>query len=151
MQVAEVKIWGKLVGAVAWDEETGYATFEYDPKFKQLGWDLSPLKMPVSDTRNQFSFPELRKDRNSEYDTFKGLPGLLADALPDKYGNQLINLWLAQQGRPQNSMNPVEMLCFIGNRGIGALEFELAVLKETKRSFSIEMDSLVTTANAGPA
>jgi serine/threonine-protein kinase HipA len=57
--------------------------------------------MPVSDNRNQFSFPELRKDKNSEYDTFKGLPGLLADALPDKYGNQLINLWLAQQGRPQ--------------------------------------------------
>lgn len=146
MKVAEVKIWGELVGAVAWDEETGYATFEYDPKFKQLGWDLAPLKMPVSDDRNQFSFAELRKDKNSEYDTFKGLPGLLADALPDKYGNQLINLWLAQQGRPQNSMNPVEMLCFIGTRGMGALEFEPAVLKESKRTFSIEIDSLVTTA-----
>ena len=146
MQVAEVKIWGKLVGAVAWDTETGYATFEYDPKFKQLGWDLSPLKMPVSNSRNEFSFPELRKDRNSAYDTFKGLPGLLADALPDKYGNQLINLWLAQQGRPQESMNPVEMLCFIGTRGMGALEFEPAVLKETKRTFSIEIDTLVATA-----
>jgi serine/threonine-protein kinase HipA len=146
MQVAEVKIWGKLAGAVAWDAETGVATFEYDPKFKQLGWDISPLKMPVSDSRNQFSFPELRKDKNSEYDTFKGLPGLLADALPDKYGNQLINLWLAQQGRPQDSMNPVEMLCFIGTRGIGALEFKPAVLKETKRTFSIEIDCLVATA-----
>lgn len=146
MYVAEVKIWGTLVGAVAWDTNAGYATFEYDPKFKQLGWDLSPLKMPVSHSKNQFSFPELRKDKNSEYDTFKGLPGLLADALPDKYGNQLINLWLAQQGRPQDSMNPVEMLCFIGTRGMGALEFEPAVLKENKRSFSIEIDSLVETA-----
>ena len=146
MQVAEVKIWGKLVGAVAWDTDRGFATFEYDPKFKQLGWDLAPLKMPVSDNRNQFSFPELRKDKNSEYDTFKGLPGLLADALPDKYGNQLINLWLAQQGRPQDSMNPVEMLCFIGSRGLGALEFEPAVLKESKRAFSIEIDSLVAIA-----
>jgi serine/threonine-protein kinase HipA len=146
MQVAEVKIWGKLAGAVAWDTERGFATFEYDPKFKQLGWDLAPLKMPVSGSRNQFSFPELRKDKNSEYDPFKGLPGLLADALPDKYGNQLINLWLAQQGRPQDSMNPVEMLCFIGTRGMGALEFEPAVLKETKRAFSIEIDSLVATA-----
>jgi serine/threonine-protein kinase HipA len=146
MQVAEVKIWGRLVGAVAWDPQSGLATFEYAPTFKQLGWDLAPLKMPVSDNRNLFSFPELQKDKNSEYDTFKGLPGLLADALPDKYGNELINIWLAQQGRPQNSMNPVEMLCFIGTRGMGALEFEPAVLKENKRTFTVEMDSLVATA-----
>ncbi|MCF8359691.1 MAG: type II toxin-antitoxin system HipA family toxin [Prolixibacteraceae bacterium] len=146
MQVAEVEIWGKLVGAVAWNKETGYATFEYDTKFKQLDWDLSPIKMPVNESRSIYSFPELRKDGNSEFDTFKGLPGLLADSLPDKYGNQLINLWLAQQGRPQNSMNPVEMLCFIGTRGMGALEFKPAVLKEGKRAFSIEIDSLVETA-----
>lgn len=146
MQVAEVKIWGYLVGAVAWDTATGFATFEYDPKFKQSGWDLAPLKMSISDNRNQFSFPELRKNNDTVHDTFKGLPGLLADALPDKYGNQLINLWLAQQGRPQDSMNPVEKLCFIGSRGMGALEFEPAVLKESKRTFSIEIDSLVSTA-----
>ena len=146
MQVAEVKIWGKLVGAVAWDQDNGLATFEYDPKFKSLGWELAPLKMPVSGNQNQFSFPELRKDKNAAYDTFKGLPGLLADALPDRYGNQLINLWLAQQGRPQDSMNPIEMLCFIGTRGMGALEFEPVILKENKRTFSIEIDSLVATA-----
>lgn len=146
MQVAEVKIWGKLAGAVAWDPKSGISTFEYDSRFKQLGWDLAPLKMPLSDNRNSFTFPELRKDRYSQHDTFKGLPGLLADALPDKYGNQLINLWLAQQGRPQDSMNPVEMLCFIGTRGMGALEFEPAILKESKRTFSVEIDSLVATA-----
>lgn len=146
MQTAEVKIWGTLVGAVAWDAATGYSTFEYGPKFRQSGLDLAPLKMPVSDNRNIFSFPELRKDRDSEYDTFKGLPGLLADSLPDRYGNQLINLWLAQQGRAQDSMNPVEMLCFIGTRGMGALEFEPSVLKEPKRAFSIEIDNLVATA-----
>lgn len=146
MQVAEVKIWGKLVGAVAWDQDNGLATFEYDPKFKSLGWELAPLKMPVSGNQNQFSFPELRKDKNAAYDTFKGLPGLLADALPDRYGNQLINLWLSQQGRPQDSMNPIEMLCFIGTRGMGALEFEPVILKENKRTFSIEIDSLVATA-----
>jgi serine/threonine-protein kinase HipA len=147
MNVAEVKIWGKLAGAVAWDENAGYATFEFDPEFRQLGWDLAPLKMPVTGASSQFSFPELRKDKNSELDTFRGLPGLLADALPDKYGNQLINLWLAQQGRPQESMNPIEMLCFIGTRGMGAMEFEPAVLKEYKRPFSIEIDSLVETAS----
>jgi serine/threonine-protein kinase HipA len=146
MQIAEVKIWGEFVGAVAWDTDIGLATFEYEPKFKSLNWDLSPLKMPVHENRNRFSFPELQKDKKSAYDTFKGLPGILADALPDTYGNQMINLWLAQQGRPQDSMNPVEMLCFIGTRGMGALEFEPAVLKENKRTFSIEMDSLVTTA-----
>jgi serine/threonine-protein kinase HipA len=146
MQVAEVKIWGQLVGAVAWDQDNGLATFEYNPKFKSLAWELAPLKMPVSGSRNQFSFPELRKDKNAAYDPFKGLPGLLADALPDRYGNQLINLWLAQQGRPQDSMNPVEMLCFIGSRGMGALEFEPVMLKENKRPFSIEIDSLVATA-----
>ncbi|MFN5493796.1 MAG: type II toxin-antitoxin system HipA family toxin, partial [Bacteroidota bacterium] len=96
--------------------------------------------------RNIFRFPELKPDRNSPFDTFKGLPGLLADVLPDTYGNQLINLWLAQNGREPNSMNPVEMLCFIGTRGMGALEFEPAALKESKRTFSIEMDSLVDIA-----
>ena len=146
MQIAEVKIWGKLVGAVAWDTDRGFSTFEYEPKFKQSGYDLAPLKMPVSDNRNQFTFPELRKGKNPEHDTFKGLPGLLADSLPDKYGNQLINLWLAQQGRAQDSMNPAEMLCFIGTRGMGALEFEPALLRETKRAFSLEIESLVATA-----
>jgi serine/threonine-protein kinase HipA len=146
MQVAHVNIWGKMAGAVAWDATLGYAFFEFDPKFKQLGWDLAPLKLPISSPISTFSFPELRKDRNSAYDTFKGLPGFLADSLPDKYGNQLINLWLAKQGRPQDSMNPVEMLCFIGSRGMGALEFEPAVLNESKRTFSIEIDTLVETA-----
>lgn len=146
MDVAEVKIWGKLAGAVAWDETTGYATFEYDPDFRHHGWDLAPLKMPVADSGHLYAFPELRKDRNAEFDTFKGLPGLIADALPDRYGNRLINVWLAQQGRPPESMNPVEMLCFIGTRGMGAMEFEPPVLKEYIRPFSIEIDSLVDTA-----
>ena len=146
IKVAEVHIWGELVGAVAWDEDTGLATFEYDPGFKKLNWELSPLKMPVTSTKNIFSFPELRKNRDALYDAFKGLPGLLADALPDNYGNQLINMWLAQQGRPQDSMNPVEMLCFIGTRGMGALEFKPTVIKEHKKTFSVEIDSLVSVA-----
>ena len=74
------------------------------------------------------------------------MPGLLADALPDRYGNDLINMWLAKEGRPLNSMNPVEMLCFIGSRGIGALEFEPVIIKENKRTFSVEIDGLVEIA-----
>jgi serine/threonine-protein kinase HipA len=146
MHIAEIKIWGELVGAVYWDERTGLASFEYAPDFKKLNWELAPLKMPVSSSKKIITFPELRKDKDAELDTFKGLPGLLADVLPDKYGNQLINMWLAQQGRPHDSMNPVEMLCFIGTRGMGALEFEPATFSEGKRPFSIEIESLVEIA-----
>lgn len=146
MNVAIVKIWGQQVGAVAWDDQTGLASFEYDTTFKNLNWELSPLKMPINSGRGVFSFPELKQGKNDLFDTFKGLPGLLADVLPDRYGNELINLWLAQQGRPLNSMNPVEMLCFIGTRGMGAMEFEPANFNVNKSSFSIEMDSLVDIA-----
>jgi serine/threonine-protein kinase HipA len=146
MTLAEVKIWGELVGAVAWNEKTSLASFEYAQSFKKMNIELAPLKMPVNGSKNIFSFPELRKDWNAVYDTFKGLPGLLSDSLPDKYGNQLINRWLAQIGRPQNSMNPVEMLCFIGSRGMGALEFEPSSIKENKNTFSVEIDSLVDIA-----
>ena len=146
MNTAIVKIWGQMVGAVAWNETTGIASFEYDPSFKKLGWELSPLKMPLTQEHKIYSFSELRKERDSSFDTFKGLPGLLADMLPDRYGNELINLWLAQQGRAENSMSPVEMLCFIGKRGMGALEFEPAIIKQNMNTFAIEMDSLVETA-----
>lgn len=147
MHVAEVHIWNYFVGAVAWDENRQITTFEYDPQFKQLGWDLSPIKMPINSSKSLFEFTELKKIRDSIYDTFKGLPGLLADSLPDNYGNQLINIWLAKQGRPQNSMNPVEMLCFLGNRGMGALEFKPASIKQSSYTFSVEIDSLVNVAS----
>lgn len=147
VDVAEIRIWGELVGAVRWDAAQRLGFFEYAPSFIRQGWDLSPLKMPISRGARIYSFPELRPGRNDVEDTFKGLPGLLADALPDRYGNRLINIWLAQQGRPADSMNPVEKLCFIGQRGMGALEFEPAQVKTRKTSFSIELDSLVGVAN----
>lgn len=146
MNTALVKIWGELAGAVAWDNTTGYAIFEYDPKFKRKGWELAPIQMPVSESKSSYNFPALRKKSDPALDTFKGLPGLLADVLPDRYGNELINLWLARQGRPLDSMNPVETLCFIGTRGMGALEFEPTTLKESKRTFSVDIDSLVDIA-----
>ena len=143
---AQVKIWGEIVGAVRWDAEQQLGFFQYDSKFLQKGWDLSPIRMPISDGSRIYSFPELRPGRGETEDTFKGLPGLLSDALPDKYGNRLIHVWLAQQGRAENSMNPVEKLCFIGSRGMGALEFEPAQIKASKSSFSLELDSLVELA-----
>ncbi len=147
VDVAEVKIWGRLAGAVRWDDSRQLGYFQYDPKFIEKGWDLSPVKMPLNQGSRIYSFPELRKGINETEDAFNGLPGLLADSLPDKYGNRLINTWLSRQGRPENSMNPVEKLCFIGARGMGALEFEPAQMKTAKRSFSLELDSLVEVAN----
>ena len=146
VDVAEVKIWGELAGAVRWDLEQRLGYFQYDAKFLQKGWDLSPIKMPIENGSRIYSFPELRPGRGETEDTFKGLPGLLSDALPDKYGNRLINIWLAQQGRQENSMNPVEKLCFIGTRGMGALEFEPTQIKSSKNSFSLELNSLVEVA-----
>jgi serine/threonine-protein kinase HipA len=143
--VARVKIWGINVGAVAWNEDTQLASFQYEPSFLQKNIELAPLTMPIAEGNRIFSFPELRQ-KQTELDTFKGLPGLLADVLPDKYGNQLMNAYLAQQGRPIGSMNPVEKLCFIGSRGMGALEFEPSNLGTHKRPFDVEVDNLVDVA-----
>lgn len=139
---AFINIWNRRVGAIAWDDNNGLATFEYEPSFLANQWDLSPLKMPIVGSEKQiFSFPELRGTT-----TYRGLPGLLADVLPDKYGNSLINAWLAINGRPSNSMNPVELLCFIGKRGMGALEFEPVLPKTNNGATKIELNSLIHIA-----
>jgi len=137
VKTAYVKLWGERVGAVAWDEQQQLASFEYDPKFLRSGLPISPIKMPLEN--RIFSFPELR-----DVATFKGLPGLLADVLPDRYGNDLINIWLAQNGRPEGSLNPVELLCFIGSRGMGALEFEPSTAPSTK-THALDLSSLIET------
>ena len=143
---AYVNIWDSLVGVVTWDVNKQFANFQYDKDFLNKNWDISPLKMSISNGDRIYSFPELLHSKNSGEDTFKGLPGLLADSLPDKYGNLLIEKWLAQNGRPANSMNPVEKLCFIGSRGMGALEFEPATQKTNSNTFAIELSSLVEIA-----
>ncbi len=142
INTAYIHIWDKLVGAVAWNPATGVADFEYDSSFARHGWELSPIKMPAGRSEI-YTFPELR-DSN----TFRGLPGLLADILPDKYGNALINTWLTRHGRPTNSLNPIELLCFIGIRGMGALEVEPSFPKAGLESTRIELNSLVETAEA---
>lgn len=138
---AFVNIWNRRVGAISWDNEQGVSSFEFDINFLDSNCDISPIMMPLSRRNRIFTF---RETQNSI--TFKGLPGLLADILPDKYGNTLINNWLIRQGRPVNSLNPVEILCFIGNRGMGALEFEPVNPKPNNNSTKIEIDSLVDVA-----
>ncbi len=141
---AFINLWNERVGAIAWDADKGVANFEFEPSFLRSGLDIAPLKMPISAANGRiFSFPDLRDSQ-----TFKGLPGLLADVLPDRYGNTLINAWLARVGRPADSMNPVEMLCFIGQRGMGALEFEPVEPKGKNTSTKLEVDSLVEISEA---
>lgn len=139
MVVAQVRLWDKLVGAVLWNYDRGYATFEFDVGFLKSGLDVAPITMPLAKVRKgdifQFS--------NLPAETFHGLPGLLSDALPDRFGNQLIDLWLASQGRDKGSMSPVERLCYLGTRGMGALEFEPTERNEKEPSKNLEVGALV--------
>jgi serine/threonine-protein kinase HipA len=138
VRTAFVKLLGQRIGAVVWDEGQELAFFEYDRRFASGKLDISPVRMPLGS--RIYSFPELRRNT-----TFKGLPGLLADSLPDRYGNELINGWLARHGRAENSLNPVELLCFIGNRGMGALEFEPSTLTAQEQGQVLELSSLIET------
>ena len=137
--VAEVRLWGRRIGAVSLAEGDDVATFQYDPAFARSGIEISPVTMPLSN--RVYTFPELSRK------TFYGLPGLLADSLPDKFGNALIDAWLARQGRTAESFNAVERLCYTGQRGMGALEFAPAIGPAARKSTRIEIDKLVELAS----
>lgn len=137
--VAKVKLWGRTIGAVALEDGAETATFEYDRNFAGSGIEIAPLTMPLSP--RLYSFPALPRI------TFNGLPGLLADSLPDRFGSALINAWLARQGRTPESFNAVERLCYIGSRGMGALEFAPALGTTTKQTTHIEVAKLVELAS----
>lgn len=137
--VAEVKLWERTIGAVALEDGAATATFEYDPAFAGSGIEVAPLVMPLSG--RLYEFPALRAD------TFHGLPGLLADSLPDRFGNALIDAWLGRQGRTSGSFNAVERLCYTGARGMGALEFAPALGPVARQTSHIEVDRLVELAS----
>lgn len=143
MNAARVKIWGEYVGAVLWDAEREIGIFEFEPAFIKKDLDLSPFQMPLKEIKRGNTVFEF--NRLNKY-TFYGLPGLLADALPDKYGTQLLDAWLAAHGRMPGSMNPVERLCYLGKRGMGAMEFEPSTRNEKDISVTVEIRSLVEMA-----
>ncbi|OGQ97786.1 MAG: toxin HipA [Deltaproteobacteria bacterium RIFOXYD12_FULL_57_12] len=137
--VAEVRLWGRAIGAVSLTDNADIAAFEYDPAFAGSGIEISPLMMPLAS--RIYTFPELSRR------TFHGLPGLLADSLPDKFGNALINAWLATQGRSPDSFNAVERLCYMGVRGMGALEYAPATGPKARQATRIHIDKLVDLAS----
>lgn len=137
--VAEVRLWGRTIGAVSLEEGNDVAAFEYDPVFARSGIEISPITMPLSN--RVYTFPELSRK------TFYGLPGLLADSLPDKFGHALIDAWLATQGREPDSFSAVERLCYTGERGMGALEFRPAIGPKAGQASQIQIDKLVELAS----
>lgn len=118
-EVVNVILWGEVIGAIYWDKKRSYAIFEFEDNFKNKELDVSPLKMPIVETNIPVSFPENRDIR-----CFHGLPGLVADSLPDDFGNQLINEWFVRSGHSIDEITPLDRLCYVGKRGMGALEYE---------------------------
>ena len=136
--LAEIRLWGSSIGAVSLNEGEQFAAFQYMPEFVRSQREVSPLCMPLSDRVYVFhSLP---------YRTFRGLPGLLADSLPDKFGNALIDAWLVQQGRQPHGFNAIERLCYTGTRGMGALEFFPALGPDPSLSAELDVQALVRLA-----
>ena len=136
--LAEVWLWGTRVGIVSLANEDPIASFEYDSEFLQSGIEIAPLAMPLD--RRVYRFPGLAEE------SFNGLPGLLADSLPDSYGNALINAWLATHGRQPGDFDPVERLCYVGRRGMGALEFKPALGPKPTTSHRLDVEALAKLA-----
>jgi serine/threonine-protein kinase HipA len=136
---ARVLLWGSVIGAVTWLEDREVGVFQYAPDFLPSGVQPSPLVMPLGEF--PYEFPALARN------TFRGLPGLLADSLPDTFGNAVIDAWLASKGRTAASFHPVERLCYTGRRGMGALEFEPAMNGPGTDASVVDVANLVELAN----
>lgn len=140
---AIINVWGNIAAYIVWDEKRNMGVFEYEPEFLQKALDLSPLHMPVSQAFNQtlpYSFPYLDKK------VFSGLPGLLSDSLPDLFGNKVIDQWQKYSSRNIRSLNPIERLCFMGKRAMGALEFKPVLDGKYKISDEIQLDEIANIA-----
>ncbi|MGI1671295.1 MAG: type II toxin-antitoxin system HipA family toxin [Neptuniibacter sp.] len=139
MEALNVSYQNQPVGAVSFDTDTGQGAFEYDPGFIQSGIELSPLKMPLAN--RIYTFPELNEH------TFKGLPGLVADSLPDDFGNAVLNAWMAGRGESPQNITPLQRLQYTGKRGMGALEYTPATrIKSLNASQQVAIESLVVIA-----
>lgn len=136
----EVRLWGRRVGAVALDPRLGFYAFEYDPTFVTQGIEVAPLTMPLAQAADPFIFADLPTA------TFKRLPALLADALPDDFGNALIDAWMANKGIAKDAITPLDRLAYMGKRGMGALEFRPARSPKVASHTAIKLSRLVESA-----
>lgn len=135
-----VNLWGERVGALLWDKRKQLAVFEYDRQFIRSGLQISPLLMAASD--RLYQFPDLKNTK-----TFQGLPGVIADSLPEKFGNRLLDTYLARYGKKLQDLSPLERLCYIGSRGMGALEYEPDFeTRSLNKPIAIEVSDLVDLA-----
>jgi len=140
VRVIEVRVWGKRVGAVALDDRLGYYAFAYEPEWRRTGIELAPLTLPLDDRSAAFVFPSLPDA------TFNRLSGMLADALPDDFGNALIDAWMAERGFAKSEVTPLDRLAYMGKRGVGALEFKPERGSHSESAAPLEMKSLVENA-----
>ena len=136
---ANVYLWGTHIGTVLLTDESPIAKFQYTDEFREMGVEVSPLKMPLSAT--VFEFPDL------PVRSFHGLPGLLSDSLPDKFGNKVIAAWLREQGNRPEDLNAVDRLCYAGRRGMGALEYKPALLSKEDVSERLTVAALSELAD----
>lgn len=142
--IVNVKIWDRIVGALIWDKNKNVASFQFEPKFLRAGLDVSPIVMPLKKSGRDIVYQFLG-NRN---ECFKGLPGLIADSLPDKYGNEIINEWFAAHGLTGEEITPLDRLCYVGSRGMGALEFVPDKdIKELNVSSRLHMEELTALAD----
>ena len=138
----EVRIWGQQVGAVAPDPKAGCYAFEYAPSWQRKRIELAPLTMPVDTVSAIYLFPSLPEP------SFKRLPGLLADALPDDFGNALIDAWMARRGIGKDAISTLDRLAYMGRRGMGALEFKPAQGSHSESAEPLQMKLLVEAARS---
>lgn len=138
-EVIKVKYKEQDLGAVSYNTETHVGAFEYFPEFIKTGIELSPIKMPLA--KKIYTFPQIDRD------TFKGLPGLIADSLPDDFGNAVMNAWIASQGKSTSDISPLQRLQYTGTRGMGALSYTPATKrKNLNASQPIHIESLISIA-----
>ena len=136
---ANVYLWGTHVGTVSLAGDDPIARFQYTDEFRGMGVEVSPLRMPLSSA--VFSFPDL------PVQSFHGLPGLVSDSLPDKFGNKVIAAWLRAQNRSPEELNAIDRLCCTGQRGMGALEYRPALLDKEDVSERVTVETLSELAD----
>ncbi|WP_109301068.1 type II toxin-antitoxin system HipA family toxin [Aquimarina sp. AU474] len=141
VDVIKITLWDEELGALSWDNERNFGSFEFFSSFLDKKLDVSPIHMPItSSAKKIYSFPNLNQD------TYKGLPGMLSDVLPDDFGNRLIDQWLALNNIPKSEFTPLDRLCYIGTRGMGALEFQPAKNVGKAQTTMLEVDKLALLA-----